>query len=191
MQTGSQGSLVDVFKHIMKTDGVKGLYKGVASPFIGFTGLNAVLFSSYGVGSKIFTADLPEELKRKDRIPLSRVFWIGCYAGLNVSLVESPMDLFKAKMQAQVPRADGTLLYRSTFDCVKQTISRYGIRGVYQGLTATWIRNIPANGFYFYGYELAKRKVCFSLSLHFAAGFDSFVDFFSYPLTQILPASFY
>merc|ERR1739848_172824 len=43
--------LVDVITKTMKNEGPKGFYKGVASPFLGFTALNAILFASYGIGN--------------------------------------------------------------------------------------------------------------------------------------------
>merc|ERR1712065_24924 len=38
---------VDCTKTMLKEEGVSGLYKGVASPLVGFAALNSVLFSAY------------------------------------------------------------------------------------------------------------------------------------------------
>ncbi|KAL0480129.1 mitochondrial substrate carrier family protein [Acrasis kona] len=75
-------------------------------------------------------------------------------AGIPQSMVEGPQDLLKAKMQVQ--RADNKL-YSSTFDCAKKIGSTQGVRGIYQGLGATILRNIPANAGYFGVYESSKR----------------------------------
>merc|ERR1712137_202438 len=155
MQTTEMTGLGEVARHIMTQDGLKGFYRGVASPFLGFTALNAVLFSSYGAATRMVRGDIPED----QVLPYSRVFVAGMMAGTCASMVKSPMDLFKAKMQSQKPDAQGQLRYRNTGDCVMQIARQRGIRGVYQGLHATWARNIPANACYFLGYEWMKRTL--------------------------------
>lgn len=102
----------------MKKDGAKGFYKGVASPFFGFTALNAVLFTAYGVGNKLVRGNTPEN----EELPFSKVLLAGCFAGTQSALVETPMDLFKSKMQSQKPNAAGELQYKNTLDCVKQVL---------------------------------------------------------------------
>ena len=113
---GEYSGIVDVCKKTMKADGFVGFYKGVASPFIGFTALNAILFSAYGVGGKIFRGNTPEG----EELSYSKIFMAGMFAGSQSSFVESPMDLFKAKMQSQKPDINGKLEYKSTLDCVVQ-----------------------------------------------------------------------
>jgi len=154
LQAGGQYSgLADVFKQTLKRDGVAGFYRGVASPLIGFMGLNAILFAAYGSATRFVRSGLDE----KTPTPYTGILLAGGFAGINAALVEGPMDLFKAKMQAQVPRADGTLQYKSTFDCVRQISATYGIKGVYQGFVPTLIRNTFCNATYFLGYEWTKR----------------------------------
>ena len=53
-------------------------------------------------------------------MPMSRVLLGGMFAGVCVSFVEGPVDLFKTKMQVQVKDAHGNLPYRSTFHCATQ-----------------------------------------------------------------------
>ena len=58
---------------------------------------------------------------------------------------------FKTKMQIQIIRAKsgGEVQYRHVFHAGALIARQHGVRGVYQGLSATWIRNIPAFGCYF------------------------------------------
>jgi solute carrier family 25 (mitochondrial carnitine/acylcarnitine transporter), member 20/29 len=162
MQTNHElKGLGDVFKHILTKDGPKGFYKGVASPLFGFTAFNAILFASYGVGNRIARGSLPES----QLLPYHRVAFAAAFAGVCATLIESPMDLFKAKVQSQRPDINGKLQYKGTFDCVAQVARQNGIRGVYQGFPATLLRNLPANACYFVGYEWMKRTVSANLPL--------------------------
>ena len=55
-------------------------------------------------------------------------------------------------MQIQVLRTHagaGSSPYRNVFQAGYVIASQYGIRGVYQGLPATLLRNVPACAFYF------------------------------------------
>ncbi len=54
-------------------------------------------------------------------------------------------------MQIQIIQAKsgGKIQYRNVFHAGYVIAKTHGIRGVYQGLGATWQRNIPAFGIYF------------------------------------------
>jgi solute carrier family 25 carnitine/acylcarnitine transporter 20/29 len=153
LQTSKQYSgMVDCIKQTVAKEGVRGLYKGMISPLTGITFVNSVQFSMYMQGIYFF-----QNMVNKgsdERLPIGYVCLAGAIAGIPQSLVESPQDLLKGKMQVQ--KADNKL-YSSTLDCGKKIVSQYGIRGVYQGLGATIFRNIPANFGYFGVYELSKR----------------------------------
>jgi len=59
---------------------------------------------------------------------------------------------FKTKMQIQIIQAKSTgapMLYRNVFNAGYLITKTYGIRGFYQGLQATWCRNVPAFGVFF------------------------------------------
>ena len=40
-------------------------------------------------------------------------------------------------------------MYRNVFHAAYVIVKKHGIRGAYQGLPATWLRNIPANSAFF------------------------------------------
>jgi len=143
-----QGTL-HAFQTIMKEEGTMAIYKGVQSPLIGMALMNSVLFLSYGQ-AKAFLQTGNEPLT------IPQYFLCGAFVGLSVSFVEGPVDLFKSQLQSQGV-GGAKVRYTGFIDCAKQIASNYGIRGVYQGLQATLIRDIPANSLYFGVYELARR----------------------------------
>ncbi|KAK3749466.1 hypothetical protein QZH41_013432, partial [Actinostola sp. cb2023] len=65
---------------------------------------------------------------------------------------------FKSKMQVQIIRAQAgePMQYRNVFHAAYVISQKHGIRGCYQGLSATWLRNIPANGCFFGFYEISR-----------------------------------
>ena len=54
-------------------------------------------------------------------------------------------------MQIQIIRAKSgePVMYKNVFHAAYVIVKTHGIRGAYQGLPATWLRNIPANSAFF------------------------------------------
>ena len=67
----------------------------------------------------------------------------------NLNVVVSSQ--FKSKMQIQIIRAKSgePVMYKNVFHAAYVIVKKHGIRGAYQGLPATWLRNIPANSAFF------------------------------------------
>lgn len=86
----------------------------------------------------------------------------GAVTGLCIAFIETPIDLVKTKLQTVIIRnrlnPSEKPLYTGVKDCVNHIYSRYGIRGIYQGLPATVIRNVPANALFFPVSELLQRR---------------------------------
>lgn len=152
LQTSSQfAGFADCVRQTFVKEGVKGFYKGVASPLVGVSAINGVIF---------FTRGLAERFVQPNKdIPLtfSELLVAGGITGACVAFVEGPVELVKSKMQVQYSAVGAK--YKNTLDCAKQLVTQYGVRGVYQGITATLLRNIPANAAYFSIYEWSKRKL--------------------------------
>lgn len=68
----------------------------------------------------------------------------------HLTVIHFPFQ-FKSKMQVQIIRAQAgePMKYRNVFHAAYVIAQNQGIRGVYQGLSASMLRNIPANGCFF------------------------------------------
>lgn len=60
-----------------------------------------------------------------------------------------------------------TAPYTSIVDCIRQTIRLNGIRGPFQGLGATIIRDTPANAVYLGSFEVSSSPLSHSTALPF------------------------
>jgi len=151
--------MVDAAKKTIQSDGVLGLYRGVASPLVGMGIFNAVQFASFSGFRNVWT-----EGGTKDTIP--RVAGAALMAGFVVAFIEGPQDLVKSQMQKQMAGAKQALArglpappaeYASTLDCAKQVLTRRGLSGVLQGIAPTIVRNMIGVGSYFVFYEITRR----------------------------------
>uniref|UniRef100_A0A6B2LCD6 Mitochondrial carrier protein n=1 Tax=Arcella intermedia TaxID=1963864 RepID=A0A6B2LCD6_9EUKA len=142
--------MIDCFKKTVQHEGFKGLYKGAMSPLAGAMAHNAGIFFFYGQSKKIVAAK--KNIHLADLTPKD-YFTAGAMTGFCVNIVECPVDLLKCKLQAQVGKGQ----YAGVWDCFKQLYRLRGIQGVYQGLPATTLRNVPCFASYFYAFEMVKQ----------------------------------
>jgi len=151
LQTGGDkfNGLLDVFSQTLKKEGLGGFYKGIASPIVGVAAMNATLFFAWGSSCR-WMKSTPDEV-----LSVPKLLCAGLITGFAVSFVEGPVDLIKSKMQIQYTGKAGA---GATFRCFADILKNFGIRGIYQGLGATFLRNIPANAAYFGVYEVCRRK---------------------------------
>jgi len=152
-KTGKGGSkrydgIVDCAKKTVKERGVKGLYRGLSVLLYGSIPKSAVRFGAF------------EELKKRNADAngvLSPGKRLLCGLGAGVSeaiLVVTPMETVKVKFindqRQEKPR------YRGFGHGVSCIIKEHGLAGVYQGLTATIIKQGSNQAMRFYVMETMK-----------------------------------
>lgn len=138
----------------VQKEGFFALYKGMASPLIGIGAVNALLFAANSnIKSRLQTH--PEEVLSLDKIALA-----GAGAGIVNSILASPVELLKIKMQAQFgsKSVNGQRHFSGPIDCAKYLIQRDGVsHGLFRGMYATILREIPAYAGFYAGFEATKR----------------------------------
>ncbi|XP_790209.1 mitochondrial basic amino acids transporter [Strongylocentrotus purpuratus] len=126
---------------IVQQESVFGLFKGMASPLVGLTFINALLFGVQGNMQRQF-----------DKPSLHSHFISGSVAGFVQSFISGPMELAKIKVQIQGKERKGK--YHGSIDALRQIYRMEGVRGCYRGLMLTIARDTPGLGIYFMSYEL-------------------------------------
>jgi solute carrier family 25 carnitine/acylcarnitine transporter 20/29 len=84
---------MDILIQTVRKEGFFALYKGMASPLIGIAAQNSLLFTAFQV-SKRFVSDTPT-------LSTQQVVAAGAMAGAVNSIMASPVELLKIRMQAQ------------------------------------------------------------------------------------------
>lgn len=151
----------------------------MASPIFGVGILNAIIFGVYGnmmrflddwrgVSSGRYAnggdgdidgGDYLDEdgLRRRTMSEFyTDIFIAGALGGLANCVVCSPLELVKTRLQIQDATSKEQQLYKGNIDCVRQTWRLEGVRGVFKGMYATILRDMPSYGVYFVGYEFFK-----------------------------------
>ena len=136
----------------LREEGARALFKGMAAPVAATAAINAIVFAVKGaVLATIHPA-------ASGPAPLWAVVLSGNLAGLCTTVVGTPMELVKCRLQVQKSGTEGAApRYSGNLDCLRQTVRHRGLRGLYTGHGAMSLRECVAFGVYFGAYDAGKR----------------------------------
>lgn len=138
------------FQSIIRQESAFGLYKGIGSPMMGLTFINAIVFGVQGNTMRWLGHDTP-----------ANQFFAGAAAGAIQCVICCPMELAKTRMQMQGTgeKKSSRKLYKNSLDCLARIYKREGLWGVNRGMVTTLIRETPAFGVYFLVYDVLTRSL--------------------------------
>ena len=174
---GAQETVVSALRGILRTEGIPGLFRGMAAPVAATAGFTSVLFYINMTTRQTVAAIVPGLVQvpasGSQAMPVLTApgyYIAGAAAGLISSFIQGPVDLAKTKLQAQslrlhsqVPVAAGAggsqaataaqPVYKGSLHAMASIARHWGVRGLMQGQVATAARNTAATFFYFGSYE--------------------------------------
>jgi len=139
---------IHAFVEIWRTEGIRGLWKGIGPNLFGVAPARALHFTTYNAAKRNLT------LKFGDTSPVH--FMAATLAGLTVITTTSPIWLVKTRMQLQIGSSGAN--YKNSLDCVRRVFREEGLRGFYKGLMASYI-GISETAIQFMLYERFKLTV--------------------------------
>lgn len=135
---------MDCFRQSFARDGIRGLYRGIPAPLVGAALENSSLFVSEQFAQKmLFASGLYSSIKP---LPLSALFMTGAAAGAVTSLVLTPVELVKCKMQ--IPVEAGTK-GPSIVSIIRDVARNHGLKGFWHGQMGTFIRETGGGAAWF------------------------------------------
>lgn len=142
----SSSTLTSTFKHIVKMEGVGGLYKGVATPLLSLTILNTLNFTSFNYFKKRLGGE------GETAFGLSACFVSGALAGPLASVISTPEHMLKTQMQIDNTRVK-PLYTRGSLDAARHLVREHGLLSLYRGHNSNTVRECAFLGVYFASYE--------------------------------------
>lgn len=136
------------FLDLLKSGGIKGIYKGSIAPIVSQIPTNALIFAGESIGRKIIKYF---KTSKDEKLSIFETFFAGTFGGLLQSIVLVPSDVIKCRMQVDVVGEKSA--YSGILDCGRKVYKSSGIRGLYQGMMVTCSREIPSIGVYFLTYR--------------------------------------
>lgn len=125
---------------IPRAEGSRALFKGLGPNLIGVVPARAINFFAYGNGKRILSQQFNDGKEAS---------WIhllaAAQAGILTGTATNPIWLVKTRLQLDKSQAErtgagsGGRKYKNALDCTMQTIRSEGIRGLYRGLSASYL----------------------------------------------------
>lgn len=134
--------LTDTFQilgTVYRTEGSRALFKGLGPNLVGIVPARSINFFVYGNGKRIIS----EYWNRGEEAPWVHLL-AGVTAGVATSTATNPIWMVKTRLQLDknVSERSGGIMhrqYRNSYDCVRQIIRDEGIRGLYKGMSASYL----------------------------------------------------
>lgn len=131
---------VQILNSIYTHEGFRALFRGLSANLIGVVPARSINFYVYGNGKRILNEHFnPEGHENMWSIPLTAA----AIAGIATGTATNPIWLVKTRLQLDKNTASNDPTkgrqYRNSWDCIKQTIRHEGIKGLYRGLSASYL----------------------------------------------------
>ena len=124
---------------IHHVEGWRALFKGLGPNLTGVVPARAINFYSYGNGKRIISHNFNHG---QDAAWVN--FLAAANAGIITGTITNPIWVVKTRLQLDKNQAEktGTLSnrrYSNSLDCARQTVRSEGVRGLYRGLSASYL----------------------------------------------------
>jgi solute carrier family 25 carnitine/acylcarnitine transporter 20/29 len=148
VQTDSKyKSTYDCFKQILKSHGVRGLYKGHVV---------TMLREWQGYGGYFFAYEtIMQKFRNEHKDSMMHVLFAGAMAGYGMWIPVYFIDSVKSRIQTD--SFGQSRKYTGMFDCFMKVIRKEGFFSLYRGFAACMLRAAPVNAATFLAYEQALR----------------------------------
>eukprot|EP00162_Nutomonas_longa_P022890 comp6253_c0_seq1/m.6017 comp6253_c0_seq1/g.6017 ORF comp6253_c0_seq1/g.6017 comp6253_c0_seq1/m.6017 type:complete len:178 (+) comp6253_c0_seq1:1-534(+) len=146
----SQKGMLSGIAHIISTDGIGGIYKGVTATVLKQASNQGIRFFSYNEIKDVMLKY--RGYPGKKDLDNSESLVAGMLAGTASVIGNNPVDVVKTRMQGTEAKN-----YTSTWDCTMKIVRNEGLAAFYKGTWARLARVVPGQGIIFMSYEAVKR----------------------------------
>ncbi len=136
MQMKTQVTMRQVITQTFKYEGFFGFYKGMGPPFVTVPLVNSIVFAAYEFCKVMMN------VKSESEFTFNQSLYAGMFAGLVNSVIVSPMELVKCRLQLQ-RESSATAYYKGPIDCVRKMIAEEGVLSLNNGMVSTVLREVP------------------------------------------------
>lgn len=128
-----------ILRSIYVHEGYRALFKGLGPNLIGVVPARAINFYVYGNGKRILSDYF--EFRDAKETPVGVHLTAAAAAGMATGTATNPIWLVKTRLQLDKSNAElgKERQYKNSWDCIKQTVRHEGVRGLYKGLSASYL----------------------------------------------------
>lgn len=123
---------------VHKVEGWRALFKGLGPNLVGVIPARSINFYTYGNGKRI----IADQFNHGQENAWVHLF-AAATAGMVTSTATNPIWMVKTRLQLDksTVEKDGSAVrqYKNSWDCIKQIVRNEGIRGLYKGMSASYL----------------------------------------------------
>ncbi|EFE43260.1 hypothetical protein TRV_01928 [Trichophyton verrucosum HKI 0517] len=139
---------IDCFRQSLRQEGIQGLYRGISAPLLGAAIENSSLFFSYRLTQHLARDYVYGGL---EKLPYTALLVCGAASGAFTSILLTPVELVKCKMQVPAGQHQGKAM--GPLAIVSAVFRTHGVLGLWRGQLGTLIRETGGSASWFGGYE--------------------------------------
>ncbi|KAI6360826.1 hypothetical protein MCOR25_006628 [Pyricularia grisea] len=131
------GETFAILGSVYKQEGPRALFKGLGPNLVGVIPARSINFFTYGNMKQLLSGHFNGGIEAD---------WINFVSAMTAGVVTStatnPIWLIKTRLQldkSTAARSGTGRQYRNSFDCLKQVLRNEGIRGMYKGMSASYL----------------------------------------------------
>lgn len=152
---------LDCFRQSLREGGVGSLYRGVSAPLFGAAAETACLFFAYRLAQDLLRSTVLSDYG-DEKLPLGALVTAGAMSGGVTSIVLTPIELVKCRMQVPLQSSVDPSLGRSGLSArsigplavIRDVHRREGLRGFWRGQLGTLFRETGGSAAWFGSYEM-------------------------------------
>jgi len=165
-----QTGMLDMFRRILSTEGIEGLYSGLVPALI-LVSNPAIQFATYEQLVRLITAFRLRRMSGRDksqvtdrmrraasRLSSIQYFIVGAIAKALATTATYPYQVVKSRLQA-----DGNT-YKGTLDCIFRILREEGVSAFFSGMSAKMFQTVMTASFMFVFYEKILRVALYILT---------------------------
>lgn len=146
-------NIVEAFTVILRTEGPRGLFRGLVPGVTAIAPNAAIQFGTYNFLVESYNAHMQKEQASRHVILAA-----GMFSGIIAKSCIYPLDLTKKRLQIQQFQNSRTTFGKNIttsgmFDCLRQTFKEEKLSGLYKGWAPAVIKSGAMSGLYFFFYE--------------------------------------
>lgn len=179
--TNNVVSITGMLCQTIRSEGIRGLFRGVSAPLATVVPVTALSFWGFDVGQQLVhlyknsssSSSSSETNQDNGHAPHTsttatlstvEIGIAGAIAAIPTTFIVAPTERIKCLLQVQQQQQQQQTkkkkqLYMGSYDCTKQVLKEGGIRSLYKGTIMTLIRGVPGTMAYFAIYEHSKREI--------------------------------
>ncbi|XP_061355149.1 uncharacterized protein LOC133299681 isoform X1 [Gastrolobium bilobum] len=155
---------LDVARKVLRSDGIRGLYRGFGLSVMTYSPSSAVWWATYGSSQRYIWRFLGDGVEYKEGTPsLPKIILVqatgGIIAGATASCITTPLDTIKTRLQVM-----GLEKRSSVKQVVKDLINEDGWKGLYRGLGPRFFSMSAWGTSMILTYEYLSKNSCFLIT---------------------------